>query len=208
MSAIAYSSRCIIRATLNFFFFFYRFDFSTIPARTDLDRGNQESNRLSKEVGRLKKAGEDTTEAQKAAKEQEAKVRELERRHEEAEREAGKSLAKIGNLVHDDVPVSADEADNEVVRRHGQGRPQKGLYNHVDLVRMLGMVELEKGAEVAGSRGYFLRGYGTLLNHALISYAMAFLARYDAHFSFVLFFFLLLFCFVGDMRAHFEDGPC
>jgi seryl-tRNA synthetase len=32
------------------------------------------------------------------------------------------------------------------------------LYNHVDLVNMLDIVDLEKGQEVAGGRAYYLKG--------------------------------------------------
>ena len=37
-------------------------------------------------------------------------------------------------------------------------REETGLPNHVDLVAMLDIVDLEKGQEVAGSRGYYLKG--------------------------------------------------
>jgi seryl-tRNA synthetase len=40
----------------------------------------------------------------------------------------------------------------------GTPRDEVGLPNHVDLVGMLDIVDLEKGQEVAGSRGYYLKG--------------------------------------------------
>lgn len=43
-------------------------------------------------------------------------------------------------------------------RTWGERRDETGLPNHVDLVQMLDMVDLEKGQEVAGSRGYYLKG--------------------------------------------------
>ena len=43
-------------------------------------------------------------------------------------------------------------------RTWGEPRAEAGLPNHVDLVSMLDMVDLEKGQEVAGSRGYYLKG--------------------------------------------------
>ena len=59
----------------------------------------------------------------------------------------------------------------------GVPRDEPGLPNHVDLVSMLDIVDLEKGQEVAGSRGYYLKGVGVMLNQALINYALAFLTR-------------------------------
>jgi len=49
--------------------------------------------------------------------------------------------------------------DNNLVERTwGECRQETGLPNHVDLVSMLDIVDLEKGQEVAGSRGYYLKG--------------------------------------------------
>jgi seryl-tRNA synthetase len=162
-------------------------------ARSHLDAANQESNRLSRAVASAKKSGEDASDYQVQAKAQEEHVRSLQHDHASRERELHDALSKIGNLVHDSVPVSADEDDNEVVHRWNgnandphlppsassqQSQKHRGLYNHVDLVRLLDIVELDKGGEVAGSRGYFLRGYGTLLNHALVTFTMHFLAKH------------------------------
>lgn len=92
------------------------------------------------------------------------------------------ALLPIGNLVAEGTPISDDEANNVVARRVGTPRTPKGLgpdgaaeklYNHVDLVLLLGIADLEKGAEVAGSRGYYLKNEGVLLNQALINYALA-----------------------------------
>lgn len=45
-------------------------------------------------------------------------------------------------------------------------------YNHVDLVKLLDIVDLDNGSVVAGGRGYYLRGAGVLLNQALINCAI------------------------------------
>lgn len=56
-------------------------------------------------------------------------------------------LVKIGNLVHETVPVSEDEANTVVVRAWGEKkRSGEKLKNHVDLCRMLDIVAMEKGS--------------------------------------------------------------
>ncbi|XP_051907190.1 serine--tRNA ligase, cytoplasmic isoform X2 [Hippocampus zosterae] len=81
-------------------------------------------------------------------------------------------LREIGNLLHPSVPISNDEdADNKVERIWGDCSVQK-KYSHVDLVVMIDGFEGEKGAVVAGSRGYFLKGPLVFLEQALINYAM------------------------------------
>uniref|UniRef100_A0A673M5V5 serine--tRNA ligase n=1 Tax=Sinocyclocheilus rhinocerous TaxID=307959 RepID=A0A673M5V5_9TELE len=81
-------------------------------------------------------------------------------------------LREIGNLLHPSVPISNDEdADNKVERTCGECTVQK-KYSHVDLVVMVDGYEGEKGAIVAGSRGYFLKGPLVFLEQALINYAL------------------------------------
>jgi seryl-tRNA synthetase len=47
--------------------------------------------------------------------------------------------------------------------------------NHHHLMKILGMYDPERGAKIAGHRGYFLKGLGVLLNQALINYGINFL---------------------------------
>ncbi|PHU06646.1 hypothetical protein BC332_23135 [Capsicum chinense] len=75
-------------------------------------------------------------------------------------------LETIGNIVHNSVPVSDDE---------GERQTEKGLKSHVDLINALSIADLTKGADVAGGRGYYLKGDGGLLNQALISFALHFM---------------------------------
>ncbi|KAM0892949.1 hypothetical protein ACQ4PT_025426 [Festuca glaucescens] len=79
-------------------------------------------------------------------------------------------LMAIGNIVHESVPIS----DNE----KGEWRMESNLMNHVDLCRKLDIVAFEEGVDVAGGRGYFLKGYGVLLNQALINFGLAFLQNH------------------------------
>uniref|UniRef100_H3C8J7 serine--tRNA ligase n=1 Tax=Tetraodon nigroviridis TaxID=99883 RepID=H3C8J7_TETNG len=88
------------------------------------------------------------------------------------EAERFEHLREIGNLLHPSVPISNDEdADNKVERTWGDCCVQK-KYSHVDLVVMIDGFDGEKGAVVAGSRGYFLKGPLVFLEQALINYAL------------------------------------
>uniref|UniRef100_A0A8D2ZUM7 Serine--tRNA ligase, cytoplasmic n=1 Tax=Scophthalmus maximus TaxID=52904 RepID=A0A8D2ZUM7_SCOMX len=81
-------------------------------------------------------------------------------------------LREIGNVLHPSVPISNDEdADNKVERTWGDCTVQK-KYSHVDLVVMIDGFDGERGAVVAGSRGYFLKGPLVFLEQALINYAL------------------------------------
>ncbi|KAF8819057.1 putative seryl-tRna synthetase, cytoplasmic [Cardiosporidium cionae] len=51
------------------------------------------------------------------------------------------------------------------------------ILHHHQILAKLGGFDLKKGVEVAGHRGYFLKGCGVLLNMALVQYGLNFLAR-------------------------------
>lgn len=85
----------------------------------------------------------------------------------EVETKRSRALEEIGNLLHDSVPISNDEDENVVVRTHGDCSQRK-RYSHIDLIHMIDGVDTEKGATVAGSRGYYLKGACVFLQVALI----------------------------------------
>ncbi|BAD87663.1 putative seryl-tRNA synthetase [Oryza sativa Japonica Group] len=123
----------------------------------ELDKIRQELNKTSKEIGKLKAKKEDASALIQST--------------------LDAKLVTIGNIVHESVPVSDDEANNLIVRTWGERRLEGNLKNHVDLCKMLDIVALEKGADVAGGRGYYLKDEGVLLNLALINFGLAFLRK-------------------------------
>ncbi|CAI4226443.1 unnamed protein product [Auanema sp. JU1783] len=106
------------------------------------------------------------------------KIEEIKVDMEKCEAERYSKLTLIGNLLHDSVPVSDDEANNRVERTFGdiQGRKK---YSHVDLVVMVDGFDGERGTVVAGGRGYFLKGPLVFLEQALIQLALRLLSAKD-----------------------------
>jgi seryl-tRNA synthetase len=142
----------------------------------DTDQLLKAFNKLNKEISVLKRAKQDATELQEKSKLLKKEIELAQKKEKEASDKRDKALGPIGNLVHDSVPVNNNEDFNEVVKTHGTPRTD-AKYNHVDLVGLLNIANLEDGADVAGGRGYYLLNYGVLLNQALINYGMQFLAR-------------------------------
>eukprot|EP00761_Pharyngomonas_kirbyi_P008593 gb/GECH01008605.1/.p1 GENE.gb/GECH01008605.1/~~gb/GECH01008605.1/.p1 ORF type:complete len:467 (+),score=89.74 gb/GECH01008605.1/:1-1401(+) len=89
------------------------------------------------------------------------------------EEQRSQALLKIGNLVHEDVPVSNDEDHNKVLRTHGETATAK--FNHVSLMEAIQGIDTHRGAETAGSRGFYMQGPLFLLHFALCNYALQFL---------------------------------
>ncbi|KAG7552109.1 Class I and II aminoacyl-tRNA synthetase tRNA-binding arm [Arabidopsis thaliana x Arabidopsis arenosa] len=140
-----------------------------------VDSFRKEFNKLNKEVAQLKIAKAEATEIiqQTEKNKQDATAREVEVREAFATLQA--KLLTVGNLVHDSVPFDKDEANNLVIKLFGEKRfstPDLKLKNHVDLVELLGIADTKRGADIAGGRGYFLKGFGVRLNQALINFAL------------------------------------
>jgi seryl-tRNA synthetase len=79
----------------------------------------------------------------------------------------------LPNLLHETVPFGKDEHDNVQIKEWGQ-TPKFGfsVKNHIDLAVNLDIVDVERAGKVAGSRFFYLKGRGVLLDMALMSFAM------------------------------------
>ncbi len=132
-----------------------------------------ERNTGSKRIGELYREGR--AEEANALKErmreigdQIAQLEEELRRVEEAFHEA---MLRIPNIPEPDVPVAPDESGNVVVKEWGEPRsfdfePRP----HWELAEALDIIDFERGAKIAGSRFYVLKGAGARLQRALINW--------------------------------------
>ncbi|XP_063811065.1 serine--tRNA ligase, cytoplasmic [Pseudophryne corroboree] len=107
------------------------------------------------------------------------KIGETEAERLRLENERFESLREIGNLLHPSVPISNDEDNDNTVERNWGNCDERKRYSHVDLVVMVDGFEGEKGAVVAGSRGYFLKGPLVFLEQAIIQCALQSLSDKD-----------------------------
>jgi seryl-tRNA synthetase len=76
------------------------------------------------------------------------------------------------------VPVGADESGNVETHRWGT-LPTFSFapLDHLTLGKKLGIVDVERGVKIAGSRAYFLVGDGARLQHAVLNFALDFLHK-------------------------------
>ncbi|KAL5783659.1 hypothetical protein ACOSP7_008688 [Xanthoceras sorbifolium] len=143
----------------------------------EVENNRKEFNKINKQVAQLKISGQDASEMIKKTDE----IKQISADKEVEVREAWAALKSkleiVGNLVHDSVPVSNDEANNAVIRTWGEKRVEPKLKNHVELVELLGIADLKKGADIAGGRGFYLKGDGVRLNQALINFGLDFLEK-------------------------------
>ncbi len=105
-----------------------------------------------------------------------AEVKTLESTQTKAEAQWKAALMSIPNVAADEAPAGG-EADFVVLETVGTPRDfaAEGFVprDHIELGRILGAIDLDRGAKVSGSRFYFLTGVGAELELALINLAMA-----------------------------------
>ena len=144
----------------------------------DIDFMKKERNVVQKEVGQKKKAKQECEDQVQHIKKIGENIIATEQAQITCKKEIDSKVRLVGNIVDMGVKVSQDEdADNEVVATWGVPRDPKGLLNHHDLLWRIGGYEPERGAKIAGHRGYFLKDMGVLLNQAFINYGIAFMRK-------------------------------
>lgn len=133
-----------------------------------------ERNTRSKSIGQAKARGEDIAPLL-------AEVSQLGNALDAAKAEQDEVLAKINdivsaipNLLHESVPVGADENDNVEVKRWGTPKEfDFEVKDHVDLGLAIGKgLDFESGAKLAGTRFTVMRGKIAKLHRALAQFML------------------------------------
>ncbi|NLJ54154.1 MAG: serine--tRNA ligase, partial [Intrasporangiaceae bacterium] len=128
---------------------------------------------LGKDVARAQ--GEEKQALLARTKELSQQVKDLQAAADEAQSQLAALMLTIGNVIIDGVPSGGE--DDYVVREE-IGTPRdfaaEGFEprDHLELAEALGAVDMARGAKVAGSRFYFLKGPGARLEMGLLALAM------------------------------------
>jgi seryl-tRNA synthetase len=157
-------------------------------ALAKIERLKEKKNRLSGEIGKLKKSGDvkitpptgslvftggDVTllmregeEVSEAIRKSEAPLTEIEARFEQF-------MLTLPNLPHPSVKVGKNETDNREVRRWGE--PPRFDFepkNHWDIGEELGILDFARAAKITGARFTVYRGAAARLERALINFML------------------------------------
>jgi len=141
--------------------------------QVDVEDLRSERNASAKNIGKAKAQGEDIAPLLAA-------VEDLGTKLEEADNKLGSIQASLRdievglpNLLHDDVPVGADEEDNKEVLRWGEPREfDFDPLDHVDIGTGLGMLDFDAAARISGSRFAVMQGSLARLQRALIQFML------------------------------------
>ncbi len=90
----------------------------------------------------------------------------------ETEEKYKEILCGIPNMSHPDSPIGKDDSCNKEIERYGQ--PPRFSFEpkgHEELMASLDIIDFERGAKVSGSKFYFLKNEGVMLELSLTQFA-------------------------------------
>ena len=133
-------------------------------------------NKVSKEIPTLQ--GEARQEAITQMQQVAAESRGLESSLREVETSFDALMLRVPNVPADDVPEGLTDADNVVLRTWGE-IPQFDFtpHDHVELGARLDIIDMPRAVKLAGSRTYFLKNAGVLLEQAVLQFALHHMVR-------------------------------
>ncbi|WP_063059389.1 serine--tRNA ligase [Nocardia sienata] len=133
------------------------------------DKLRAEHKAMGKQVGKASKEERPALLAQ--AQEMSVRVKEAETAQHTAEAELQEAHRAISNVVQDGTPAGGED-DYVLLETVGEV-PEFDFTprDHLELGEALGLMDMERGAKVSGSRFYFLTGYGALLQLGLLQLA-------------------------------------
>ncbi len=137
-------------------------------AIVEADGLRSEQKALGKQVGKAQ--GEEKAALLAKGKELAEQVKAAVAAQHEADEAATAAHRAISNLVEEGAPA-AGEDDYVVLEHVGEPRRIDDPKDHLELGEALGLIDMERGAKVSGSRFYFLTGHGALLQLGLLNMA-------------------------------------
>ena len=129
-------------------------------------------NSRSKDIGKLKAAGEDITPLRQEMSALGEQLDGLKQELEEVQAQVRTWSLGIPNIPAEDVPPGADEEDNVEISRWGEPRAIDQPRDHVDLGEALQGMDFEAAATITGSRFVVLRGQVARLQRALVQFML------------------------------------
>jgi seryl-tRNA synthetase len=142
-------------------------------ALANIEKLKERKNRLSAEIGKVKKSGGDASPLMGEVEEVSAAIRNQEGPLAETEARFERFMLTLPNLPEPRVPLGKGSEDNKEIRRWGDP-PQFdfAVKNHWDIGEELGILDFARAAKLAGARFALYKDIGARLERALINFML------------------------------------
>jgi len=140
-------------------------------AKQQLQEISTDKNRIGKSIPRL------SPDEKQAALSQLSELKQREAQYDrdvcELQPEFDALMQQVPQPADNDVPLGEDDTENVEIRKEGRVRQfDFEPKDHLQLGLDLGIIDVERGVKLAGTRNYFLKGDGALLHWAVLRFAM------------------------------------
>lgn len=96
----------------------------------------------------------------------------LEKNLSEIEKEWQGLMLQVPNILMDEVSIG-DVSANKVIRKQGEiPKFNFKVKDHIELVKLLDIIDFDRGVKVSGFRGYYLKNEGARLHWAVLNFAL------------------------------------
>jgi len=128
-----------------------------------------EKNKLNEAI----KSVEDKAAIIKKGKVVKEQIESLKPKLEAIEKDFQSLLFKVPNMSHPDSPIGKTDEENKEIARYGE-IPKFNFTpkNHEEIMVDLDLIDFERAAKITGSKFYYLKNEGALLELALVNFAM------------------------------------
>ncbi len=140
---------------------------------TQAETEKARQNKLSAEVGQLKREGKDASAILSQVEQLKHQVKELELIAAQADEEVQSLLLVMPNKPHASVPVGHSEKENKIIKTVGE--PIKFNFKaqeHFELGEKLNIIDFDRAGKTTGARFSFLKGAAAQMERSLIQLMM------------------------------------
>ena len=147
-----------------------RLDEKRRKAKFQAEQVRAEQNKLGKVIAKADK--DEKEELLKKAAELSESFKKLSEEVEKDEKEFLDLWIKIPNIVDSSSPVGSTDEDNKEIKKIGEIKEINNVRDHLNIGEALGLINVEKAAEVSGSRFSYIFGDLVKIEFNLVSYVL------------------------------------
>jgi len=144
----------------------------------ELEKLNQKRNQIIKQISINKKNKKPIEDLIKESKKLPGKIDKLKLKVDDLNKKMYDILMQLPNVLHESVPYGVDESENVLVDEYkGKKKQTFKPKSHVDVIKDLDLVDLDRAGKTSGARFYYLKNELALLDMALQRYAIDFMMK-------------------------------